>query len=217
MRTILTIGHSTHSYEQFLRLLRQADVTAIADVRSSPFSRHQPQFNKDDLRQELRLDKIDYAFLGNELGGRPKSEDLYCEGVADYEKMARTEEFQQGLQRVITGSDKYRIALMCSEHDPVDCHRCLLVGRELSRRGFLINHILFDGSQKNQAEIEAALLRASKQNRADFFPEEQIASAYRDRSMKVAFSRIARSSPDDASAGDVIEPNRRRSARAATE
>jgi hypothetical protein len=92
----------------------------IADVRSSPFSRHQPQFNKDDLRQELRLDNIDYAFLGDELGGRPKSDDLFCEGIADYEKMARTPEFEQGLGRVIKGASKYRIALMCSEHDPND-------------------------------------------------------------------------------------------------
>jgi uncharacterized protein (DUF488 family) len=196
MRTILTIGHSSHTYEQFLRLLRSADVTAVADVRSSPFSRHQAQFNKDDLRRALCLDKIDYAFLGNELGGRPKSDDLYCEGVADYEKMARTKEFEQGLQRVIKGAEKYRIALMCSEHDPIDCHRCLLVGRELSRRGFAIDHILFDGNQKSQGEIEAVLVRASKQKDADFFPDDQIASAYRDRSMKVAFSRVARSSAD---------------------
>ncbi|WP_439373851.1 DUF488 domain-containing protein [Bradyrhizobium sp. DASA03120] len=192
MRTIWTIGHSNHSYEQFFGLLRRAGVTAIADVRSSPFSRHQTQFNKDDLRRELRLDKINYAFLGDELGGRPKSNDLYCDGVADYERMAQTSDFQRGLERVIKGSEEYRIALMCSEHDPIDCHRCLLVGRALSRRGFAVNHILFDGKQRSQAEIEVVLLRASKQHRADFFPEEQMASAYRDRSMKVAFSKIAR-------------------------
>jgi uncharacterized protein (DUF488 family) len=199
MRTIWTIGHSNHSYEQFFGLLRQAGVTAIADVRSSPFSRHQTQFNKDDLRRELRLDKINYAFLGDELGGRPKSNDLYCEGVADYERMAQTADFQRGLERVIKGSEEYRIALMCSEHDPIDCHRCLLVGRALSRRSFAVNHILFDGKQKSQAEIEVALLRASKQHRADFFPEEQMASAYKDRSMKVAFSKIARRSVDPSS------------------
>ncbi|MGJ5070815.1 DUF488 domain-containing protein [Bradyrhizobium oligotrophicum] len=196
MNKIWTIGHSNHSYEQFLNLLRQADITAVADVRSSPFSRHQSQFNKDILRRELRLDKIDYAFLGDELGGRPKRDDLYCEGVADYEKMAKTPDFKQGLERVIKGCAKYRIALLCSEHDPIDCHRCLLVGRALSARGFAINHILFDGKQKTQTDIEAELLRASKSNRADFFPEEQMASAYRDRAKKVAFSKINRPSSD---------------------
>lgn len=200
MRTILTIGHSTHSYERFLLLLRAAKVTAIADVRSSPFSRHQPQFNKNDLRQELRLDKIDYAFLGDELGGRPKSDDLFCEGIADYERMARTPEFEQGLSRVIKGTGKYRIALMCSEHDPLDCHRCLLVGRALKMHGFNINHILFDGTHKTQSDIEAELLQMLKQDRPDFFPEEQIASAYRDRSMKVAFSKVPRPIPVPTSA-----------------
>lgn len=192
MKTILTIGHSTHSYEQFLRLLRDAKITAVADVRSSPFSRHQSQFNQHDLRRELRLDKIDYAFLGEELGGRPKSDELFCEGIADYERMSRTSEFERGLDRVLKGSNKYKIALMCSEHDPLDCHRCLLVGRALKDRNFNVGHILFDGSQKSQTQIEVELLQALKQNRADFFPEDQIASAYRDRSMKVAFSKIER-------------------------
>lgn len=197
-QTIFSIGHSTHSYEEFLRLLRDAKVTAVADVRSSPFSRHQPQFNKNELRQELRSDKIDYAFLGDELGGRPKSDELFCEGIADYEKMARTPEFERGLQRVIKGSADYRIALMCSEHDPLDCHRCLLVGRALAKRNFNVSHILFDGHRKTQNDIEIELLRALKQPKPDFFPEEQMASAYRDRAMKVAFSKVERPLPDAA-------------------
>jgi len=196
VRTILTIGHSTHSYAEFLQLLRDARVTAVADVRSSPFSRHQPHFNKEELRKKLRSVKIDYAFLGDELGGRPKSDGLFCEGIADYEKMALTTEFERGLQRVIRGSANYRVALMCSEHDPLDCHRCLLVGRALGRRGFDVSHILFNGNQKTQTEIEAELLRALKQPKPDFFPEEQMASAYRDRAMKVAFSKVERPLPD---------------------
>jgi uncharacterized protein (DUF488 family) len=192
MRTILTIGHSTHSYEEFLRLIRGAGVTAVADVRSSPFSRHQPQFNKDDLQQELRLDKIKYVFLGDALGGRPKNKALFCEGVADYEKMAATPEFQKGLDRISNGSSEFKIALMCSEHDPLDCHRCLLVGRSLKARGLAVRHILFNGNQKSQDEIESELVEMLKQNRADLFPNDQIASAYRDRSFKVAFSEVER-------------------------
>jgi uncharacterized protein (DUF488 family) len=192
MRTILTIGHSTHSYEEFLRLLRGAGVTAVADVRSAPFSRHQPQFNKEDLQRELRLDKIKYVFLGDELGGRPRSKSLFCEGVADYEKMAATPEFKKGLDRVSKGSSEFKIALMCSEHDPLDCHRCLLVGRALKGRGLTVSHILFNGFQKNQDEIETELIEMLKQNRADLFPNDQIASAYRDRSLKVAFSELER-------------------------
>jgi uncharacterized protein (DUF488 family) len=200
MKTILTIGHSTHQYEQFLRLLRAAEVTAIADVRSSPFSRHQPQFSQNILRQELRLDKIQYAFLGDELGGRPKRQELFCEGIADYEKMSQTLEFENGLARVLKGANDFRIALMCSEHDPLDCHRCLLVGRALKQRDFNVNHILFNGDQKSQTEIETELLESLGQSRADFFPEDQIASAYRDRSMKVAFSSKGRPIPTAAKA-----------------
>lgn len=196
MRSILTIGHSTHSYEEFLRLLRDAGVTAVADVRSSPFSRHQPQFNQADLQRELRLDKIKYAFLGDELGGRPKSKSLFCEGVADYEKMALTPEFGKGLDRIGEGSNKFKIALMCSEHDPLDCHRCLLVGRALKGRGLTVNHILFNGHQKSQDEVESELIEMLKQNRADLFPKDQVDSAYRDRSLRVAFSEIERPRPD---------------------
>jgi uncharacterized protein (DUF488 family) len=205
MRTILTIGHSTHSYEEFLGLLRAAGVTAVADVRSSPFSRHQPQFNKDDLQQELRLDKIKYVFLGDELGGRPKSKTLFCEGVADYEKMAAMPEFEKGLDRISKGSNDFKIALMCSEHDPLDCHRCLLVGRALKGRGLTVSHILFNGLQKSQDEIEGELVEMLKQNRADLFPDDQIASAYRDRSLRVAFSEVERPRPDTSDTSEAAE------------
>ena len=131
---IWTIGHSTLSYESFVQRLKASSVTAVADVRSAPFSRHFPHFNRKELQAALRKDAISYVYLGKELGGRPESEELYSGGVADYEKMARSAIFTDGLNRVIEGSEIYRIALMCSEHDPLDCHRCLLVGRRLSER-----------------------------------------------------------------------------------
>ncbi|NEJ82472.1 DUF488 family protein, partial [Rhizobium leguminosarum] len=99
--TIWTIGHSTQSYEDFLGRLRTTGVNAIADVRSAPFSRHFPQFNRDVLKEELKADSVAYVFLGAELGGRPKGKQFYCRGVADYEKMALTKEFADGLNRVI--------------------------------------------------------------------------------------------------------------------
>src|ERR1700720_1713717 len=120
---VLTIGHSALPYERFLELLRHYSVTAVADVRTAPYSRHSPQFNKDTLRNELRHDGIAYVFLGQELGGRPKDKQLFCKGVADYEKMARVADFAKGLDRVVEGAKNYRIAMMCSEHDPLECHR----------------------------------------------------------------------------------------------
>jgi uncharacterized protein (DUF488 family) len=186
---VLTIGHSTHSWERFIALLRSAKVTAIADVRTSPYSRHYPQFNRDDLREELRLDGISYVFLGKELGGRPNERRFYCEGVADYEKMAQAPEFAKGLDRIIEGAKKYRIALMCSERDPLDCHRCLLVGRALAQRNVQVSHILDNANVVSHAEIEEKLLELNGRDTDDFFAprEERLATAYRERARKVAF------------------------------
>jgi len=190
MGQVFTIGHSTHSWERFVALLRSASVTAIADVRTSPYSRHYPHFNRDSLREELRLDGISYVFLGKELGGRPREHRFYCEGVADYEKMAQAPEFSKGLDRIIEGAKKYRVALMCSERDPLDCHRCLLVGRALAQRGVRVTHILDDGNVVSHTEIEDTLLRLSGRESDDFFAprSERLAAAYRERARKVAFA-----------------------------
>jgi uncharacterized protein (DUF488 family) len=192
---ILTIGHSTHSWEHFIALLRVANVTAVADVRSSPYSRLFRHFNRDELREELRLDGISYVFLGKELGGRPSEHRFYRDGVADYEKMSQAPKFSEGLDRVIEGAKKYRIALMCSERDPLDCHRCLLVGRALAERGIRVTHILGDGGIASHSEIEDKLLKLSGRSNEDFFAprSERLATAYRERARKVAF---AESQPD---------------------
>jgi uncharacterized protein (DUF488 family) len=194
---VLTIGHSTLSYEQFLCRLRAAGVTAVADVRTSPFSRHFPHFNQSALHEELRQDGIAYVFLGNELGGRPAEKELFCEGVADYEKMAKTKAFAKGLERVVEGAKKFKIALMCSEHNPLDCHRCLLVGRVLQERGVLVGHILANGSLSGHTDIEAQLLDLAGKTEDELFtrPEERLAIAYRLRAMKVAYSQL-RSHPN---------------------
>lgn len=187
---ILTVGHSTLPYESFLQLLRGAGVTAIADVRTSPYSRHNAQFNRETLRDELGWDGITYVFLGDELGGRPKDSDLFQDGVADYEKMSRTDSFARGLKRVIEGAKKYRLAMMCSEHDPLDCHRCLLVGRALHDQGVSVKHVLSNGSIIDQRAIEDRLLALSGKATGDLFaPEEStLAEAYRARANRVAYS-----------------------------
>jgi uncharacterized protein (DUF488 family) len=186
---VFTIGHSTHSYEHFLSLLRAYGITAVADVRTTPFSRHFPHFNEATLRSDLKLDGISYVFLGKELGGRPPSRSFYCDGVADYEKMAKTETFASGIKRVIEGAKKFRVALMCSEHDPLDCHRCLLVGRALSEEGVKLVHILEDSSLVSQEAIEEKLLRLAGRLSDDLLmtASERLSAAYRDRSLKIAY------------------------------
>jgi uncharacterized protein (DUF488 family) len=141
------------------------------------------------LRKELHLNRIAYVYLGKELGGRPRDRMVYCRSAADYEKMAATGRFKEGLDRVIEGAKKFRIALMCSEHSPLDCHRCLLIGRALSERRVQVSHILADGAFITQAEIEESLLELSGRSSDDLLMsrEERLAAAYRDRARKIAF------------------------------
>ena len=182
--TVFTIGHSTHSYEHFLSLLRASGITAVADVRTTPFSRHFPHFNETTLRSELKLDGVAYVFLGKELGGCPSGRGFYCDGVADYEKMAKAEAFASGIKRVIDGATKFQIALMCSEHDPLDCHRCLLVGRALSKEGVRLVHILGEKSSVSQEAVEEKLLHLAGRTGDDLLmsASERLSAAYRDRS-----------------------------------
>ena len=171
---VFSIGHSTHTAETFTALLRAVGITAVADVRSAPYSRHLVQFNQDMLKRNLEAAGISYAFLGKELGGRPREAELYSNGVADYDRMATTQAFRLGLRRVVEGAKQYQIALMCSEHDPLDCHRCLLVGRRLAAGGVSVKHILADGSVKTHEQIEDRLLELTDRAAADFFaPREE--------------------------------------------
>ncbi len=200
---VFTIGHSTLDYETFRGLLNRNGITAIADVRSFPQSRHFPHFDQYPLREKLRADGISYAFLGEELGGRPREKHFYCEGVADYEKMAEHPSFREGLARVVSGAQKYRIALMCSEHNPFDCHRCLLVGRALSERSVSVHHILSNGHNMAQLEIEEQLVKMCGHGGADMFApgRERIADAYRERARQVAYRMIEPKRSGAAAAG----------------
>ena len=133
--TILTIGHSRHPLARFIGLLEGAGATAVADVRSAPVSRFSPHFNKAALAAALAARRIDYIFLGNKLGGRPGQPAMYTKGVADYGKMAASNEFRAGIALLTEAAGRHRVAAMCSEADPLDCHRCLLVARALARDG----------------------------------------------------------------------------------
>ena len=186
---VLTIGHSTLSLETFLAMLERARVTAVADVRSSPFSRRVPHFSRNELRVALKARGIKYVFLGKELGGRPRASNLYCDGVANYEKMAQEPDFLKGIERVISGARRHTIALMCSEHNPLDCHRCLLVGRALAEQHLSVGHILNNGRVAAQQEIEEKLLTLSGDATDDLFAarEDRLTKAYRQRAKNVAY------------------------------
>lgn len=187
--TVYTVGHSTHTIDKFLDLLERNGVTALADVRSSPFSRHNPQFNKDVLSAELKKRGIAYVFVGKELGAR--SDDLSCYegGKVRYSRLAKTSIFKSGIERVLHGAQKYRIALMCAEKEPLDCHRTLLVSRALEQRGASIVHILADGSTETQTQTMSRLLDLVRLPQEDMFHsrDELIAEACELREKKIAY------------------------------
>jgi uncharacterized protein (DUF488 family) len=143
--SVFTIGHSTHSLDAFVTLLKSHNVTALADVRSVPFSRFNPHFNKDALKAKLDELGIKYVFLGNELGARSDDRSCYVNGRIQYARLSRTKSFVQGVDRVVRGAREYRIALMCAEKEPLECHRTLLVARALDKKGIGVTHILGDG------------------------------------------------------------------------
>jgi uncharacterized protein (DUF488 family) len=154
MRELYTIGHSSHSAEHFIRLLRQAGIDVVVDTRSAPYSRYSPQFDRESLRDSITAAGIKYLFLGDVVGGRPKDEAHYDDrGRARYAKMVQDAAFLGGIERLERGADEFRVALMCSEEDPAHCHRRLLIGRVLIERGAQLAHLRGDGSMQTEAQV----------------------------------------------------------------
>lgn len=186
---VFSIGHSTHSAETFLALLRQHGVEALADVRSSPFSRFNPQFNREALEQFLKTNGIRYVFLGKELGARSEDRSCYLDGRVQYARLAQTPLFQSGLDRVLHGAARYRIALMCAEKEPLECHRTLLVATGLAARGQPVLHIHADGHLETHEAAMERLLDVTGLPKEDWFrsKEELLAEALARQEQQVAF------------------------------
>jgi uncharacterized protein (DUF488 family) len=185
MTLVFSIGHSNLDWSTFKRLLETADIGAVADVRSSPASRL-PHFNRAVLKDRLNSTGIAYVFLGLELGGRPKGG---C--IPDYEMMAANPLFAEGIAQVEQIAPRTRLALMCSEHEPLTCHRCLLVGRRLAERGGAVAHILRDGTVEPNERTEDRLLALTRRTECDLFAPrvDRVAAAYRAQGLRIAGSR----------------------------
>lgn len=152
---LFSIGHSNHPVERFVALLQQHSIEVLADVRSTPFSRFNPQFNRERLRETLRGAGIRYEFFGDELGARSKDPAHFEGGKVSYAKLAASAPFKQGLARLLGEAKESRVAMMCAEREPLDCHRTLLVGREAEKAGARIVHILADGGlEENRHSLE---------------------------------------------------------------
>lgn len=186
---IFSIGHSNHGIDAFIGLLEQHGVTALADVRSSPFSRFNPQFNKDELARSLKSAGIQYVSLGRELGARSDDPACYENGRVRYPLLARTAIFKRGLERLHEGARQYRIALMCAEKEPLECHRTLLVSRALVQSGVPVSHIHADGRLEIHEDAMQRLLEVVGLPREDLFRsnEDLLAEALERQESRVAY------------------------------
>ena len=189
---IYTIGHSKHPINRFIALLQQHCVEALADVRSTPYSRFNPQFNKEKLQAALAAAGIRYVFLGEELGARSRDPSCYDEGGrVSYAKLSLTEAFRRGIERLLTGMQQHRIAIMCAEREPLECHRTILVSRELEKAGVPVTHILQDGSLEPHRQTMIRLASDLKLTSTDLFRtrDELIEDAYEMQGSRIAYIR----------------------------
>lgn len=146
-----TVGHSNYDAAVFMDVLAYYGITLVVDVRSVPYSRFVPQYNREVLTSNLKQHGIKYQYAGNELGGRRDCRDL--DGVV------RTENFQKGLDSVLAEIVRgEKVALMCAEKDPFDCHRFYLITYALEKQGVEVRHILENGNSIQTEVLEDKLV-----------------------------------------------------------
>jgi len=194
---LFTIGHSNHSQEDFLNLLQTHNVNCVVDVRSIPASNHNPQFNQDALQAFLSHNGIDYQFFGHEFGAR-RTDSINSKGQVDFEIAVTTTLFQQGIERMSKLLNTKNITLMCSEANPLDCHRFALVARYFHLHGVNVCHILGDGSSVSHQSLEQQMINHYLQSRKPVLPEidelfgtytkgNQLNDAYRLKNKEIGF------------------------------
>ena len=157
MSTFFTLGHSNHSMETWLALVRRHGVQVIVDTRSSPYSKYVPQFDKELIQRSLEEADVRYLFLGAELGGRPANPAYYDHtGRVVYGRLREDSRFSAAISRTEAGVERFRVALLCGEEDPAHCHRRLLIGRVLAEFGHTMLHIRGDGRVEPDATVAEA-------------------------------------------------------------
>jgi uncharacterized protein (DUF488 family) len=173
MRPLIhTIGHSTHPIEHFIELLQAHDVNCIVDVRSIAASRFNPQYTKKALEDALKKKGIRYLHFADEFGARRTDPNDLTEGKVDFAKVRASAIFKKGIQRLKQGTTKgFRIALMCAESEPLECHRFAMISPALKKE-FEIKHILKDASIAEQEELETRLLEKYRKKLNSLFPDQ---------------------------------------------
>jgi uncharacterized protein (DUF488 family) len=192
MNPVYTVGHSNHPETVFLDLLRSQQIEAIADVRSAPYSRYNPQFDRETLKASLKDAGIQYAWLGKELGARSDDPACYLYGKVQYARLAETELFQSGVARVMDGARSRRVALLCAEKEPLECHRFVLVARWLVASGAEVRHLHADGLVESHEDAMERLLKLHGMGPDLFRSTGQLyEDAYRMQEGRIAYDSAA--------------------------
>jgi uncharacterized protein (DUF488 family) len=196
MQRIFTVGHSSQSTAEFIAPLQRHAVEVVADVRSRPYSARFPHFSQGPLRASLTAADIGYVFLGRELGARRDEPECYVHGQAIYDGIAKLPAFAAGIERLLDGAQRYRVALMCAEQDPLTCHRTILVCRALQSHGLSITHICRAGELEDHQQAERRLVEEElgSAEQADMFTQthnfpHRLAQAYARRAGRIAYRR----------------------------
>ena len=195
---LFTVGHSNQTQDEFLHLLRENDINCIVDVRSVPASKYASQFNEDILRWFLKYNGIHYLHFGEEFGAR-RYDCLNEDGQVDFELAIQTPAFLHGVQRIIKGLESgYHIALMCSEANPLECHRFSFLSRYFHEHGFDVQHILKDAVVVPTTTLEHVMIEEYKKSRKHHLPdtndlfgsytvEDQLRDAYRLKNKEIGY------------------------------
>ncbi|WP_069999735.1 DUF488 domain-containing protein [Cellulosilyticum sp. I15G10I2] len=196
---LFTIGHSNYSVDRLIDMLRYYHINCIVDIRGTPYSKYNIQFNKETIRQTLIDQGYKYIYMGKEFAAQREDKRLYKnDGYADFEKVIYDKDFLNGIERLKSGCKKgYRIALMGAMQDPINCHRCILLGRALQEEGFNLKHICDDYSLASQEDLEERLLEKYYYNKdqitvdvllgTELSREEMLGECYRQSNKEIGY------------------------------
>lgn len=159
VKTVFTIGHSNTCFEDFLALLRDNSIELLVDVRSSPYSKYVSHFNHQNLENSLKMEGVDYLYLGHKIGGKPRDSKYYIHGQVNYHLIEGGKPFREGLSQLMELAANKKKVIMCSEEDPYNCHRHMLITPNLIKEGFRVIHIRGDGSLE-KAERQKTLFES---------------------------------------------------------
>ena len=197
-KVVLSIGHSQHEPEYFIKMLKEHNVNYVLDVRSVPYSQFASDYNRENIKALLSEHSINYSYMGNFFGARPLDKNLYSkEGYLDFKKARQSIPFIKGYNNVLKGIQQgNRIAFMCTEKDPMDCHRAILVTKAFSDSGIRVEHIMADNTIQTQEDLNLRLLNKYFPDRGQlnlFSPEiqteaEYLEMAYQKRNKEIGYS-----------------------------